>query len=122
MKRCWFGGGLLLLLLLAGLWTGRSMDRFCQSLSLDMARAAALTESDREEAQILTEQLQDRWESRRKLAAVLSDHAPMEQIEEDFRLLIRDAEAEDFRETCLRLSARLEALGTAQRLSLENLF
>ena len=122
MKRCWFGGGLLLLLLLAGLWTGRSMDRFCQSLSRDMARAAALTESDREEAQILTEQLRERWESRRKLAAVLSDHAPMEQIEEDFRLLNRDAEAEDFRETCLRLSARLEALGTAQRLSLENLF
>ena len=110
MKRCWFGGGLLLLLLLTGLWSSRSMDRFCLSLSRDMARAAALTEEDRNAAQSLANAVHRQWESRRKLAAVLSAHAPMEQIEEDFR------------ETCLRLSARLEALGTAQRLSLENLF
>lgn len=122
MKRCWFGGGLLLLLLLTGLWSSRSMDRFCLSLSRDMVRAAALTEEDRNAAQSLANAVHRQWESRRKLAAVLSDHAPMEQIEEDFRLLTPQAEDEDFRETCLRLSARLEALGTAQRLSLENLF
>lgn len=122
MKRCWFGGGLLLLLLLAGLWGCLKMDRFCQSLSRDMARAAALTEEDREAAQALTDRVRARWESRRKLAAMVSDHAPMEEIEEDFRVLARDAEESVFLETCLRLSARLEALGNGQRLSLENLF
>ena len=122
MKRCWLGGGLLLLLLLAGLWTSREMDVFCRSLSRDMARAAELAGEDRNQAQLLADRVQQRWESRRKLAAVLSDHAPMEQIEENFRLLNREAEEEDFRETCLRLSAQLDALGKGQRLSLENLF
>ena len=122
MKRCWLGGILLLLLLLAGLWASRGMDRFCQSLSRDIARAAALAGEDREEALILANQVCHRWERRRKLAAVISDHEPMEQIEENFRLLTRAAEKEDFRETCLRLSAQLEALGKGQRLSLENLF
>lgn len=122
MKRCWFGGVLLLLLLLAGLWSSRKMDNFCHSLSRDMARAAALTGESREDAQILTDRVRERWNSRRKLAAAFADHAPMEQIEENFRLLNREAEEEDFRETCLRLSALLEALGSGQTFSLENLF
>lgn len=122
MKRCWLGGALLLLLLLAGLWSSRRFDNFCQSLSRDMARAAELTGEDRAAAHVLVGRVQDRWKGRRKLAAILSDHAPMEQIEENFRLLARDAEEEDFRETCLRLSAQLEALGSGQRFSLENLF
>ena len=122
MKRCWLGGALLLLLLLAGLWASRGMDQFCQSLSRDMARAAELAGEDREAALILTSKVQNRWERRRKWAAVVSDHQPMEQIEENFRLLTRKAEEEDFRETCLRLSAQLEALGKGQKLSLENLF
>ena len=122
MKRCWLGGALLLLLLLAGLWTSRKMDGFCQSLSRDMTRAAELTGENRAEAQVLADQVRRRWESRQKLAAVLVDHAPMEQIEENFRLLNRAAEEEDFRETCLRLSSQLEALGSGQTFSLENLF
>lgn len=122
MKRCWLGGALLLLLLLVGLLTSRGFDSFCQSLSRDMARAAELAGENREEAQILTTRVRRRWESRRKLAAVLSDHAPMEQIEENLRLLTRAAEEEDFRETCLRLSAQLEALGSGQKFSLANLF
>ena len=122
MKRCWLGGALLLLLLLAGLWSSRSFDRFCQSLSRDMIRAAELAGEDRDAALVLTSRVLQRWERRRKLAAVISDHEPMEQIEEDFRLLTREAEEEDFRETCLRLSSQLEALGSGQRFSLENLF
>lgn len=122
MKRCWLGGALLLLLVLAGLWTSRGMDQFCQSLSQDMTRAAELAGEDREEALILTNRVRQRWERRRKLAAVVSDHEPMEQIEENLRLLTREAEEEDFRETCLRLSSQLEALGSGQTFSLENLF
>ena len=122
MKRCWLGGAILVLLLLMGLWSSRELDKFCQSLSRDMARAAALTVENREEAQALADRAGERWESRRKMAAMLVDHAPMEQIEEHFRLLNRAAEEEDFRETCLRLCAQLEALGSGQAFSLENLF
>ena len=121
MKRCWFGGGLLLLLLLAGLLTSREMGRFCRELAEDMGRAAVLTEEDREEAQILADRVQEKWEKHRKFAAMLTDHAPMEKIEEDFHLLTPEAEEDDFRETCLRLASQLEAMGDDQLLTLENL-
>ena len=122
MKRCWFGGGLLILLLLAGLLTSREMGRFCRDLSNDMNRAAKVVGEDREEAQLLADQVRVQWEKRRKFAAVLSDHAPMEQIEENFSLLTPEAEEEDFRETCLRISAQLKALSEAQLVTTENLF
>jgi len=122
MKRCWFGGGLLLLLLLAGLWASRKTENFCLALSADMSRAAALVAEDREQAQLLADTVKVRWEAHRKLMAVVADHGPMEQIGENLLLLVPEAEEEDFRETCLRLSAQLEALGTGQILSLENLF
>lgn len=122
MKRCWFGGGLLLLLLLAGLWTSRKAENFCLALSADMSQAAALVDEDRRQAQLLADAVKVRWEAHRKRMAVVADHAPMEEIGENFLLLVPEAEEEDFRETCLRLSAQLEALGTGQTLSLENLF
>ena len=121
MKRCWFGGGLLLLVLLAGILTSREMGNFCRELSENMSSAADIVGEDREEAQLLANRVRVRWEKRRKFAAVLSDHAPMEQIEENFCLLTPEAEEEDFQETCLRISAQLKALGEAQLFTLENL-
>ena len=122
MKRCWFGGGLLVLLLIAGLLVSREMGRFHLSLREELLQAAELTAEDREAAQSLANQAREKWESRRKFAAVLSDHAPMDQIQEHFTLLTPEAEEEDFREVCLRLAAQLEALGHGQLLTLENLF
>lgn len=122
MKRCWFGAGLLALLLFGGFLTSRFLEDFTLSLREDMLLAADLTREDRPAAQREADQARRKWESRRKFAAVLADHEPMEQIEEHFALLTPEAEAEDFRETCLRLSAQLEALGQSQLLTLENLF
>jgi len=122
MKRCWFGGGLLLFLLISGLLLSIWMGDFHRELSETMRQTAALAGEDREKAQESAEEAQEKWENRAFLTAVLSDHAPMEAIEENFALLTPEAEEEDFRETCLRLSAQLNALGEAQMLSWENLF
>ena len=122
MKRCWFGGAVLLLLLISGVILSKNMGAFHQELSENMSRAAELAGEDRTSAQELADQTQRTWERRRWLTAVLHDHDPMEMIEENFTLLTPTAEEEDFRETCLRLSAQLKALGEAQLLTLENLF
>ena len=122
MKRCWFGGGLLLLLLMGGLLISREMGQFHLQLSQQMRTAAALTDADREAAQAQADQALAQWERRRKFTAVLTDHTPMDQIQENFSLLTPAAEAEDFREVCLRLASQLEALGQGQQLTLENLF
>ena len=122
MKRCWFGGGLLVLLLITGLLVSREMGRFHLSLSESLLQAAELTGSDRDAAQSKADQAREHWESRRKFAAVLSDHAPMDDIQEHFSLLTPEAEEEDFREVCLRLASQLQVLGHGQLLTLENLF
>ena len=122
MKRCWFGGGLLIFLLVAGLLLSSFMDKFHRQLGESMARAAVLAGEDREEALTIAEQTRRRWEDRRWLTAVLNDHAPMEAIEELFALLTPEVEDSDFRDTCLRLTSQLTALGEAQKLTLENLF
>ena len=122
MKRCWFGGGILLFLLIAGLLLTREMGDFHRELGENMTRTAVLAGEDREAAQKSAEQTQNIWQRRRWLSAVLYDHDPMEQIEENFALLIPGAETEDFREICLRLASQLQALGDSQRLTLENLF
>ena len=121
MKRCWFGGGLLILLLIGGIFTSRALEDFSLSLSENLKSAAALTREDRDAAQEKVNQARAVWESRKKFAAFLADHAPMEQIDEHFALLVPEAEEEDFREVCLRLSKQLQALGHSQMLTLENL-
>lgn len=122
MKRCWFGGGILIFLLVAGLLLTQKMGQFHRGLGEHMARAAVLVGENRVAAQKQAEAAAVRWEKRRWLSAVLYDHDPMEQIEENFALLIPEAEEEDFRENCLLLSSRLKALGDSQMLTLENLF
>ena len=122
MKRCWFGGGLLILLVIGGLLTSRWLESFSLSLSENLESAAALTQEDRSTAQEKVNQAQKVWESCKKFAAFFADHAPLEQIDEHFALLVPEAEEEDFREVCLRLSSQLQALGQSQMLTLENLF
>ena len=122
MKRCWFGVGLLVLLLVAGLLLTREMGIFHRDLGETMSRAAVLAGENRAAAQKLAVEVRDGWEQRRWLSAVLYDHAPMEQIEEYFALLHPGAETEDFQETCLRLAAQLKALWEGQQLTPENLF
>ncbi len=122
MKRCRFGASLLVLLLTLGLITSCWMGRFSFTLSKELCSAAALTGENRAAAQASADQTFAKWEGRRKLTSVLADHAPMEEIQANFTLLTPEAEDEDFRETCLRLSAQLEALGESQLLTLENLF
>ena len=122
MKRCWYGGGLLLVLLAAGLFLSLYLGFFYRDLGETMLQTATLSGEDRDGAQQKAAQALEKWERRAFLTAVLCDHAPMEAIEENFRLLVPHAEQEDFRETCLRLSSQLKALGEGQLLSWENLF
>ena len=122
MKRCWFGGVLLLLVLISGMLLSRYMGDFHRDLSNQMTRSAQLAGENRSSAQALADDTRQRWEDRRWLMAIISDHSTMEEIEENFRLLTPEAEDSDFREICLRLSVRLKALGEGQMLSWENLF
>ena len=113
MKRCRFGLGLLILILVLGLISGTYLDNFCTSAGRELVLAARSPAPEEAVRQVL-----QRWETHRFLAAVLWDHASLEAIEEEFRIL--SPGAEDFGENCLRLAAKLQALGRSQKLTWEN--
>ena len=61
----------------------------------------ALAEFDPEEI----EEIRARWERSQTTLAMLCDHSSLSAIREEFRVL--DPAGENFRETCLRLAAKL---------------
>ena len=111
MKRCWFGLGVLVGILVLGLLFGAYFGRLC--------REAGDTLSQIPPEEIIHRVFR-KWEENRMLASVLCDHGDLEEIEENFRIL--DPAADNYREACLRLAAKLHALARAQQLSWENVF
>lgn len=118
MKRCWIGAGLLLVLLVAGLLTGAAISRFWGGLA---DQITALAQEPPAAAAEPLEEAAQKWESRRFLTAVLSDHAPMEEADTLF-LLLKQGDREDFRENALRLAQLLRQLSQSQLPTPENIF
>ena len=115
MKRCWIGVGILVLILVLGLISGAYLRNFCREASSELILAA--------EGKIPAEEIEEiraRWERHQTLLAMLCDHSSLSAIREEFRVL--DPAGEDFRETCLRLAAKLEVMGRSQSLSWANVF
>ena len=115
MKRCWIGAGILVLILVLGLISGAYLRNFCREASGELILAA----EGKVPAQRI-EGVRERWERHQSLLAMLCDQSILEAIGEHFRIL--DPAQENFRETCLRLAAKLEALGRSQSLSWANVF
>lgn len=125
MKRCWFGGVILVVLLALGLGVTWLMGWCNEPVSqcLDRAAEAALAE-DWEKTEALTGEAKDRWEKYWNLSAVFADHEPMEEIDGLFAQLEIYSSAGDNLSTaavCAELSQRLEAMGDAHKGSWWNL-
>ena len=118
MNRCWIGVGLLLLLLVLGLFTGVAMSRFWEDLARQITALADKSPADAREMLAATAQ---KWNSRRFLTAVFSDHAPMNEADTLF-LLLEQGDPENFRENALRLAQLLHQLSQSQLPTLENIF
>ena len=111
MKRIWFGGALLALLLILGIFCAGFMeDAHLEQASL-LNRAADLAHQN--------------WDKRSAIISGLSDHEPMDQIEGCFAQLEVFAQMQDavsFSSSCRFLAKQLEALGKSHSLSLQNFF
>ena len=117
MNRCWIGVGLLLLLLVLGLFTGVAMSRFLEDLAVQITALADKSPGDAPEMLAATVQ---KWNNRRFLTAVLSDHAPMNEADTLF-LLLESGDEEDFRENALELAQLLHQLSRTQLPLPENI-
>ena len=125
MKRCWFGFGLLLILLLGGILTTRTMvSAYTRiSASLDAAGDAAL-EENWEAAGGAFQKARGEWEKRWHVSAVFADHEPMEEIDGLFaqgEMYLRSREPEALAAVCAQLARQAQAMGEAQTCSWWNL-
>lgn len=126
MKRCWAGAALLLALLLTSWGAGSLMHRrhsFCAE-RMELAAEAAL-ENNWEEALRFASQAESQWETDRNPAAVLADHAPLDQIDSLLRQLQPAAAARNgpnYAGLCLQLSQLWKALAREQKPGLTDIF
>ena len=125
MKRGWFGGALLLVLLAGGIVSSVVMGNFHEPLarSLDRASEFAL-EENWEQAEQTARQARERWEDMWHFSAIVSDHGPMEQIDALFSQLDIYRQAGDpvnFAAVCASLSQQIGDMADAHGISWWNL-
>ena len=119
MNRCRFGAGLLIGLLILGIfssfWTShREMDR-AEELAL---------QQDLDGAADAVRQCRGSWNRCRALTAALADHERLDRIDTLFRQLDSALGQEDCRSAanlCARIARELEAMAGEHSLSWENI-
>lgn len=120
MKRCWFGGALLILLLIGGLLVtaGMSKNHELAAQMLEEAAFSAMTENWKDAGDHL-EEAHEVWEEKWHFSAAFADHEPMEEIDGMFAqarvyLLRRNPEA--LAAVCAQLAEMTRAIGESHRL------
>ncbi len=125
MKRCWIGAGLLLVLLLGGIFSSWWMGRHHSGISEEIDRAGSLAVAgDLEQAQDTARLAKRRWDRHWGMSASLTDHEPMELVDSLFAQLETYGTTGNrvaFAGICAQLASELEALGDAQGLTWWNL-
>ena len=125
MKRIWFGGVLLLVLLVLGIGSSALMRQLQSEQVQRLERAAALAvDGDWAAARTLSTQAKEEWDRKQLLIAALCDHAVMDHIEGLFAQIEVFSEARSaasFSSTCAYLARQLEAVGYSHSFTPENL-
>lgn len=125
MKRCRLGAAALVLLLVFGGFSSFRLRIFCSGVVSAVEEAgAAAQKQDWSGARASTERARDSWTRGRSMAAVFSDHAPLEQVDTLLALLDTALARRDgavFADVCAQLITTLNALSEAHQLSPENL-
>ncbi|MBO5953893.1 MAG: DUF4363 family protein [Oscillospiraceae bacterium] len=125
MRRLWLGVGLLLALLVLGVYTASGMQQIHSPVSKDLHRAAqAALDENWQEAEEFSKQAQSAWSRYWRITAAVADHEPMEEIDSLFaelKIYVREQEAEHFAACCANLSTLTRAMGEAHTINWWNL-
>ena len=125
MKRSILGFGLLLALLVLGLFTSGRMEKRHAPIQAALDAAAdSVAEENWRGAGILLQEAKTRWERGWRADAALADHAPMEEIDGLFARLLefrREGDKEEFTAGCRELSRLVKAMTDAHTPSWWNL-
>lgn len=125
MKRCWFGAGLLIVLLAASLGVTWGMGKIHEPITADLNRAAACAElGDWRNADAYSRRAEGKWLKWEHFRACFADHTPVEEVGAELAAMgtARTArEAADFAAACARAAKMVQAVGDAHGLYWWNL-
>lgn len=121
MKRCWFGGALLVLLLIGGLLVTSCMSERHDAVAreLEQAAASALTENWEDAGKEL-EKAHGLWSEKWHFSAAFADHEPMEEIDGMFaqaRVYLLRKNPEALAAVCAQLAEMTRAVGESHALN-----
>lgn len=108
MNKLWIAVVVLAVLLGMGIASAFFMDTVHRSLATQLEQAAALAESDWEEAKSLAGSARENWEEHKHLVAALADHEPLEQLDGMFAELEvcqKQADKACFAVVCVRIAS-----------------
>ncbi len=121
MKRVWFGAGLLLFFLVAGILLTLCFHRIHAPLAQTLEDAShQAVFGDWEQAVALSEEAQSRWESYRNFTAAIADHEPLEEMDglfDQMELYAKLGWKEQFASLCIQLSQMAAAMDESQQLT-----
>ena len=126
MKRLWLGAGILLILLALGIFACAAIGHFESQVAqhLDAATNAAQA-GNWQQAETAFLQAKKIWEQARSGNAAITDHAPMEEIDQYFAqgmIYLSEVTRKDFLSCCLTLKVLVQAVAEAQSISWWSIF
>ena len=81
MKRCWFGAGLLIVLLIVSLCVTWGMDKIHEPIAADLMQAAECAElGDWRNAEDFSRRAERAWKKWEHFRACFADHTPTEEV------------------------------------------
>ena len=125
MKRCWFGAGLLIVLLAASLSVTWGMDKIHEPIAADLNQAAECAElGDWHNAENFSRRAEESWNKWEHFRACFADHTPTEEVGAELAAMDtarQERETTDFAASCARAAKMVQAVGDAHALCWWNL-
>lgn len=125
MKRCWFGLGLLVVLLGVSLAVSWGMDAVHRPIAGELHRAAICAQAEEsEQAQAEFRKAQTDWEKWAHFRGCFADHTPTEAVDQELaaaRWAGALAQWPEFAVACARAAKMVEAIGAAHACNWWNL-
>lgn len=125
MKRCWFGVGLLAVLLVASLSVTWGMEKIHRPITADLNQAAECAElGDWVNAESLSRRAEAAWNKWEHFRACFADHTPTEEVGAELAAMAQsrqERDAGEFAASCARAAKMVQAVGDAHGLYWWNL-